>query len=180
MLWCRNSTSTLHFNPHVQSLRTAFTTKPPRHDEGQCNETNDQHHRCHTNHPSHDTTGFLLHLWKACLPEKVTDVIPINCGETSWYFFKYLKWWWTHEFYGNHWKSMKLMEIRFSHVISSDNSPSGKQPTWKPSAARHCSSRLPGSKEGLPHGWVGIHHLAKLTMEHSHALNILNYLFKWI
>lgn len=78
------------------------------------------------------------------------------------------------------WKSLKLMEIRFSHMISSDNSPSGKQPTWKPSAARHCSSRLPGSKEGLPHGWVGIHHLAKLTMEHFHALNILHYLFKWI
>ena len=41
--------------------------KGPRHDEGQCNETKDQHHRCHTNHPSHTTIFSLtqLVLWRA-------------------------------------------------------------------------------------------------------------------
>lgn len=43
---------------------------------------------------------------------------PVNCGETSWYFFKHLNWWWTHEFDGNLWNSWKFVSPTWYHLIT--------------------------------------------------------------
>lgn len=145
MLWGRNSTSTLHFNPMSSRGHGSQLGRDPRHDKGQCNETNDQHHRCHTNHPSHNTTGSLLHLGK-----KLPTLLSRKLWWNSMVFWKSI---WND---GDPWiwKSMTLMEIRESPTFASDNSPfhESSQPArleLQDTVHRDCLE----AKRDFHHGW---------------------------